>query len=256
MRLFAILAALVATVTVGQAQSIVLEGTTVRVRGTSGADDVRVESFDGDVVVYLQNETDFIFDVYQDFEVRRVVCSLGGGDDTFDATTFTKRCVVSAGRGDDTVLGGLGDDVIRGNRGNDYLDGGPGIDRLLGGDDRDIVIGGTGIDGVFGDGGQDIVIGGQFIETEGNIGLAKILWFDRPDDNFEPAVVAFFETGFTFVPDFDLDFVVGGKEADLFVVDADEVITDGVGWPSGNFPTEQGDRVDAVFVELGDFDVE
>ncbi len=58
--------------------------------------------------------------------------------------------------GDDTVLGGGGNDRLRGGRGDDVLQGGSGADRLRGGQDDDVLDGGAGDDYLFGrgDGGD------------------------------------------------------------------------------------------------------
>ncbi|MEM9826300.1 MAG: hypothetical protein AAF958_06910 [Planctomycetota bacterium] len=248
-----------------QGQRILLVGKEVRIRGTANADRVFCENFGGDLVVVIENDTDFVFDVFLQSEVRNIDCELRAGDDDFDGS----RCIVPAnvfgGPGDDIlvgtrrrdrILGAGGDDIIFGNTGadgisggagRDFINGGPHPDYVSGGNDRDIVIGGSGIDQVIGGAGQDLLIGGDFDEGEGNVGLASAIWFSGPDDDFEARVVAIFETGFSFFADAANDFMLGGDEADLFVTDADTVIIDGVGWPSGNSPPEQGDRVDAVF---------
>ncbi|MFA7946372.1 retention module-containing protein [Pseudomonas brenneri] len=58
--------------------------------------------------------------------------------------------------GNDTLLGGSGDDILFGQGGNDYLDGGKGNDILLGGTGNDTLIGGK---------GNDILIGGTGADT-------------------------------------------------------------------------------------------
>ncbi|WP_421527575.1 immunoglobulin-like domain-containing protein, partial [Pseudomonas brenneri] len=58
--------------------------------------------------------------------------------------------------GNDTLLGGAGDDILFGQGGNDYLDGGKGNDILLGGTGSDTLIGGQ---------GNDILIGGTGADT-------------------------------------------------------------------------------------------
>ncbi|QJI18584.1 MULTISPECIES: retention module-containing protein [unclassified Pseudomonas] len=67
--------------------------------------------------------------------------------------------------GNDTLLGGSGDDILFGQGGNDYLDGGKGNDILLGGTGNDTLIGGQ---------GNDILIGGTgadtFVWRSGDVG--------------------------------------------------------------------------------------
>lgn len=62
--------------------------------------------------------------------------------------------------GDDTLIGGPGRDVIYAGAGKDRLSGGPGYDGLYGeaGDDR--LIGGRGYDTLFGGLGDDVLMGG------------------------------------------------------------------------------------------------
>ena len=64
--------------------------------------------------------------------------------------------VSGAKDGNDTLLGGAGDDILFGQGGNDYLDGGKGNDILLGGTGDDTLIGGQ---------GNDILIGGSGADT-------------------------------------------------------------------------------------------
>ena len=226
------------------------------------------DNFAGDYIVTLTNETDFVFDVFQAREVTRVVAYLGGGDDTFDASASIVPATVFARGGNDHLIGSRrgdrlfgegGDDIVDGFYGGDRCSGGSGNDIVIGGEHpdivrgnggRDIVIGGNSIDQVIGDADQDLLIGGGFEEGEGNVGLAAAIWFTGADEDFESRVVAIFETGFTFLADNAVDFVNGGKEADAFANDGDTIITDGIGWPGGNSPPLQGDRVDAV-IEIG-----
>ena len=72
--------------------------------------------------------------------------SLGGGNDVFDGTAgshgtggsaFTGPLVVYGGPGDDTLVGGAGDDTLYGDVGNDTLTAGAGADALYGGPGND-----------------------------------------------------------------------------------------------------------------------
>ena len=56
------------------------------------------------------------------------------------------------------VLGGGGDDTIRGSRAADVLDGGDGVDNLRGWDGRDLLFDGDGTAMLYGDGGDDVLI--------------------------------------------------------------------------------------------------
>ncbi|WP_262379189.1 immunoglobulin-like domain-containing protein [Pseudomonas sp. WS 5413] len=78
---------------------------------------------------------------------------------------YTEFNTSGAKDGNDTLLGGSGDDILFGQGGNDYLDGGKGNDILLGGTGNDTLIGGQ---------GNDILIGGTgadtFVWRSGDVG--------------------------------------------------------------------------------------
>jgi Ca2+-binding RTX toxin-like protein len=78
--------------------------------------------------------------------------SLGGGNDTFDGTAgshgtggsaFTGALTIYGGPGDDTLVGGAGDDTLYGDVGNDTLTAGAGLDALYGGPGNDTLIAGS-----------------------------------------------------------------------------------------------------------------
>ena len=62
------------------------------------------------------------------------------------------------GAGNDTLIGGSGNDQLFGGAGNDTLLGKAGNDLLFGGDGNDTLIGGTGDDQMFGQAGNDLMI--------------------------------------------------------------------------------------------------
>ena len=62
------------------------------------------------------------------------------------------------GAGNDTLIGGSGNDQLFGGAGNDTLLGKAGNDLLFGGDGNDTLIGGTGNDQMFGQAGNDLMI--------------------------------------------------------------------------------------------------
>lgn len=90
-----------------------------------------------------------------------VLYGLGGSD-----RIFGERGV----GGDDVLIGGSGDDEIRGRRGDDILLGGSGRDRIYGGSGEDDIIGGAGNDYLRGGSGSDDFyldtgIGADFIDS-------------------------------------------------------------------------------------------
>ena len=94
--------------------------------------------------------------------VTNVVADLRDGDDRVDGTALDLPIAVTAGDGNDTVLGGSADDnSLAGDAGNDTIDGGPGDDG--------VIINGAG--GLDGGAGNDVVRGGggddTFLDTDG-----------------------------------------------------------------------------------------
>ncbi len=85
-------------------------------------------------------------------------------------TEDTGNNFVFAGDGNDTILGGLGVDVLNGNNDNDTIFGGQDEDILngnndnntiFGGQQRDVINGGNGDNFLSGDLGEDTLIGGE-----------------------------------------------------------------------------------------------
>ncbi|UMA64711.1 hypothetical protein LVO79_17185 [Roseivivax marinus] len=68
---------------------------------------------------------------------------------------------LSAGDGDDTVLGRGGNDVLSGGAGDDTIAAADGADRADGGSGNDMIGGGTGNDTLFGGTGRDTLGGGR-----------------------------------------------------------------------------------------------
>jgi len=62
--------------------------------------------------------------------------------------------------GADLLLGGAGQDTLSGGEGDDTLDGGGGHDLLQGGAGQDRLLGGAGQDTLWGEDGQDVLAGG------------------------------------------------------------------------------------------------
>lgn len=67
---------------------------------------------------------------------------------------------IEGGRGNDRLFGGAGRDSLQGDQGHDRLLGNTGSDSLYGGDGNDTLIGGAHSDTMFGDNGRDVLRGG------------------------------------------------------------------------------------------------
>ncbi|MGC9502942.1 calcium-binding protein [Baaleninema sp.] len=114
--------------------------------------------------------------------------------------------------GDDTVDGGLADDVLAGNAGRDMLSGDEGNDLIVAGRDEDTVRGGAGDDVLSGNIGFDIIFG-----DEGN----DLLLGGQDEDILDGGV-----GNDTLIGDFGVNGLNGGEGADVFVIRTDVARTD------------------------------
>ncbi len=81
----------------------------------------------------------------------RVVLGLGGDDTLYadDTRYFFEGNTLYGGPGDDTLVGGNGQDILDGGPGNDTLEGGLNDDVLIGGPGHDRIDGGKGGDTIY-----------------------------------------------------------------------------------------------------------
>ena len=87
-----------------------------------------------------------------------------GGNDIIaldESKGVLPKAVLFGGDGNDTLIGGSGDDELFGGAGNDTLEGMGGNDLLFGGAGDDTLIGGSGNDQLFGEAGNDRMIWNQ-----------------------------------------------------------------------------------------------
>lgn len=144
------------------------------ITGTPAPDKMVFTTSGGELVVNVNGiENRF---ATADFDVINVYS--GNGADRVDLTAIDINTYVSAGSGDDTVLGGGGrdsltggggrnrlygganDDRLNGSNGRDFLYGEGGADRLYGNNGNDNLDGGGGVDRLYGGDGDDVLIGG------------------------------------------------------------------------------------------------
>lgn len=191
-----------------QLPTATLEDGVLRVIGTDGPDEIEVRRVDGGGmasdgpdeeayyrVEYLRtpkgrrpSERDILGSVTFRLDlVRRVEVHGGKGDDRISVSPSTKgegrlgmvrrpsvlmggdgndhlrgglsRDTLWGGRGDDLLVGVSGADELRGQRGNDTLLGNDGDDRLIGGAGDDSLSGGPGLDELLGGGGRNWMAG-------------------------------------------------------------------------------------------------
>ena len=93
-------------------------------------------------------------------EVTQLSLNAGGGNDKVTMSESNIPTYVSAGDGDDTVIGTRANDTLVGGSGRNRLYGGDGEDRLNGGNSHDILFGEGGNDRIYGNGGDDQLDGG------------------------------------------------------------------------------------------------
>src|SRR5439155_8114895 len=111
---------------------IALNGRTLEITGTADADFIRVLA-SGDKVTASVGALSRVFDLG---EVDLVSVQAQAGNDFVQNGTAVPA-VVSGGDGNDTIIGGDGDDSLSGNAGRDRIHGGFGDDRVAGNGGRD-----------------------------------------------------------------------------------------------------------------------
>lgn len=122
--------------------------------GTSGDDIVHIyvnpllNAYDVEVngVVYVMSKE----------QLEATDFNLGAGDDRLivDANV-SANITAHGGSGDDTMIGGKGNDRFDGGSGDDTLLGGAGDDKLVGGSGNDTLVGGPGHDELNGGSGNN-----------------------------------------------------------------------------------------------------
>lgn len=93
-------------------------------------------------------------------DVGQLALYTEGGADKVDLSGSNIPTYVSAGSGDDTLIGSGGNDSLTGGAGRNRLFGGGGDDRLNGSNGRDILLGDAGNDRLYGQAGNDLLDGG------------------------------------------------------------------------------------------------
>jgi large repetitive protein len=124
---------------------------------------------------------------------------------------------INGGGGNDVLVGGLGDDMIDGGGGNDVLVGGLGNDRLVGNVGNDILVAGAFESGSLDEYGEYLMLRAQsdfWNSTAVTIG-ANATGGQTIEDTLDQDIT-----------DTDKDTLTGSSGADLFLVAADDTVTD------------------------------
>lgn len=149
-----------------------LDDGTLRIRGSKGADDISValDAVNSMYVVTLNGSTKS----FDSTLVKSIKIDGGKGADRLAADESGGLLGVALSlygdKGNDTLIGGSLDDVLRGGKGadelygssgNDSMNGDHGADLLVGEDGDDVMHGGCGNDTLMGSGGNDSLFGDQ-----------------------------------------------------------------------------------------------
>jgi Ca2+-binding RTX toxin-like protein len=112
---------------------------TIVINATGGDDAIHVSNSNGVITVtgLATDVTIFNFEAGD-----RLVINGLGGNDVIDGSELAANVslIADGGDGDDVLIGGAGNDDLRGGRGDDVLIGGAGVDHLDGGPGSNIVI--------------------------------------------------------------------------------------------------------------------
>jgi Ca2+-binding RTX toxin-like protein len=163
---------------------VVMEGSTLCVKGDNGNDLVSVVRFGDEIRVYSGLVEGMPYFSVPAGDLQAIEMYLGDGSDTASLRPEVSAPAMlygaagidylTGGSGDDYVDGGWGDDVLSGGAGNDIVLGGEGNDWADGATGRDVVIGGLGSDQVLGQGEDDLLVGGATAYDEDPVALEAI----------------------------------------------------------------------------------
>jgi hypothetical protein len=144
--------------------------------------------------------------------IDKIVAILCGGDDHYNGGSDRGSYGGSDIAISQIVLGGGGNDYIKGGRGSDVLIGGDGKDKLRGGRGDDILIGGDGKDKLRGGRGDDLLIGGS-TDNQDDLSLLDAALSAWDSGNLADALLALGND----LDDFDKDNLKGGKGNDELI---------------------------------------
>lgn len=202
----------------------------------TGGDLVITGSRDSDRVVVTENATGTALDVtaggqrigrFDPAAVGTIHFRGFAGDDVFTATPrVTAAVFADGGAGDDTLVGGGGNNVMTGGAGRDHLTGGGGRNVLLGGGDRDTLTAGA---------GDSVLVGGTTAFDGDPAALLQILTGWTAAASYNDRVAAL-KAGTNGVPKLDptaitdagaRDDLFAGPGLDWFVTEAPDAVHGG-----------------------------
>ncbi len=141
------------SLTGGNAPSVPTDKYTWRYDGTAADDTVHIRQGVDSVEAVINGVAQKLTTT----QTRRLFISVAGGNDSVivDEDVDYGTLEIKGGAGNDTIVGGRGNDKLYGEAGNDIIVGGAGNDILRGSDGEDTIIGGFGQDDVNGNAGDD-----------------------------------------------------------------------------------------------------
>ncbi len=130
------------------------------ITGTQRADIIAVEPQPKSqgLMRVVQNKHVLVTFISSDVQ-RIVVFGLAGNDKITISGALAQPAIIFGGNGNDTIVGGGGDDQISGGNGNDTVVGGKGTNTLCGDNGNDTIVGGSRNDILFGEAGNDVLVG-------------------------------------------------------------------------------------------------
>ncbi len=132
------------------------------------------------------NGTSSVGDSFQSIEIIKLTS--GSGNDVLNLSALSgDGSIINGSSGNDSIISGVGHDILDGSDGNDTLNGNDGQDRLVGGDGDDVLLGGAGNEqaqygfdgGIYGGNGNDTLQG-----TNNGIGEQDYLQGGTGNDRF------------------------------------------------------------------------
>jgi len=138
---------------------------TLTITGTAGGDSISIDFVDFATpdLIQVNFGNDTLPQTFDSNTFTAIAVFLGRGDDRFSmppgpAPLGNDALTVDGDGGNDTIVGGPGDDLINGGAGADDLRGGPGDDVIFGNGGDDLVDGGIGTDTEILGGGNDTAL--------------------------------------------------------------------------------------------------
>jgi Ca2+-binding RTX toxin-like protein len=142
------------------------------IAGGAGIDEARVVS-NTDIRLTDSTLTGYGSDTLVGID-RASIYGFGPDPVTLDASEATIPTVLVGGDGDDTLMGGTGEDYLSGSRGNDVLQGGAGKDELVVDEGDDAIDGGPGSDVVASEEAPNVTVTDSSLVGIGNDALTSI----------------------------------------------------------------------------------